>query len=142
MFEKVCLNRSQLVRKFNIKQFDFLTLVKCRLRRLQESMLEGGKRAGDTDLRERRLKRKKAAEKRLKVLGEALGHVDDEDGVLVKVYDDIQIELSEKNAALKRMKQRVKALNSEIRQTHPRRLTWDYCTVYLQGADPPPPLYV
>ncbi len=86
-------------------------------------MLEGGKRAGDTDLRERRLKRKKAAEKRLKVLGEALGHVDDEDGVLVKVYDDIQIELSEKNAALKRMKQRVKALNSEIRQTHPRRLT-------------------
>ena len=62
-------------------------------------------------------KRKKAAEKRLKVLGEALGHVDDEDGVLVKVYDDIQIELSEKTAALKRMKQRVKALNSEIRHT-------------------------
>ena len=29
----------------------------------------------------------------LKVLGEALGHVDGEDGVLVKVYDDIQTEL-------------------------------------------------
>ena len=29
----------------------------------------------------------------IKVLGEALGHVDGEDGVLVKVYDDIQTEL-------------------------------------------------
>ena len=74
----------------------------------------------------------------LKVLGEALGHVDDEDGVLVKVkqvasitsvdrspstvikmqqqcynicwkvYDDIQTELAEKTQALKKMKQRVK----------------------------------
>ena len=78
-------------------------------------MLDGGKRAGDLDLKERRLKRKKAAEKRLKVLGEALGHVDVEDGVLVKVYDDIQTELSEKTAALKKMKQRVKGLNMEIR---------------------------
>ena len=48
--------------------------------------MDGGKRAGDTDLKERRLKRKKAAEKRMKVLGEALGHVDSEDGVLVKVH--------------------------------------------------------
>ena len=54
-------------------------------------------------------------QKRLKVLGEALGHVDAEDGVLVKVYDDIQTELSEKTAALKKMKQRVKGLNTEIR---------------------------
>ena len=86
-----------------------------RLRKLQDSLLDGGKRAGDKDLKERRLKRKKAAEKRLKVLGEALGHVDAEDGVLVKVYDDIQTELSEKTAALKKMKQRVKGLNTEIR---------------------------
>ena len=76
--------------------------------------MDGGKRAGDNDLKERRLKKKKAAEKRLKVLGEALGHVDDEDGVLVKVYDDIQTELQEKNAVLKRMKQRVRGLNTEI----------------------------
>jgi len=34
--------------------------------------------------------------------------------VLVKVYDDIQTELQEKTAALKKMKQRVKGLNSEI----------------------------
>ena len=85
-----------------------------RLRKLQGVLLDGGKRAADKDLKERRLKKKKAAEKRLKVLGEALGHVDDEDGVLVKVYDDIQTELQEKTAALKKMKQRVRGLNSEI----------------------------
>ena len=85
-----------------------------KLRKLQGVLVDGGKRAADKDLKERRLKKKKAAEKRLKVLGEALGHVDDEDGVLVKVYDDIQTELQEKTAALKRMKQRVKGLNTEI----------------------------
>merc|ERR1719167_957654 len=67
-----------------------------KLRKLQASLLDGGKRADDKDLKEKRLRKKKAAEKRLKVLGEALGHVDDEDGVLVKVYDDIQTELAEK----------------------------------------------
>jgi len=85
-----------------------------KLKKLQASLVDGGKRAGDMDLKERRLKRKKAAEKRMKVLGEALGHVDSEDGVLVKVYDDIQTELSEKTAALKKLKQRVRGLNSEI----------------------------
>merc|ERR1719471_1428492 len=78
-----------------------------KLRKLQGVLVDGGKRAADKDLKERRLKKKKAAEKRLKVLGEALGHVDDEDGVLVKVYDDIQTELQ-------KMKQRVRGLNSEI----------------------------
>ena len=48
-------------------------------------MIDGGKRAGDKNLKERRKQKKKAAENRLKALGEALGHVDDEDGVLLKV---------------------------------------------------------
>ena len=39
-----------------------------RLRRLQASLLDGGKRADDKDLKEKRLKKKKAAEKRLKVI--------------------------------------------------------------------------
>ena len=77
--------------------------------------MDGGKRAGDNDLKERRLKKKKAAEKRLKVLGEALGHVDDEDGVLLKVYDDIQEELRIKTEALRQGKQSIKALDAEIR---------------------------
>ena len=46
-------------------------------------MIQGGSKAGDKDLKEKRKLKKKAAESRLKVLGEALGHVDDEDGVLV-----------------------------------------------------------
>ena len=41
------------------------------------------------------------------VLGEALGHVDDEDGVLLKVYDDIQEELKVKTDVLKKAKQKV-----------------------------------
>ena len=56
-----------------------------RLKKLQELMIQGGSKAGDKDLKEKRKLKKKAAESRLKVLGEALGHVDDEDGVLVGV---------------------------------------------------------
>ncbi len=68
----------------------------------------GGKRASDTDLKERRKRKKKAAEGRIKALAEALGHVDDEDGVLIKVYDDIQEELKVKTDALKKGKLRVR----------------------------------
>lgn len=86
-----------------------------KLKKLQEEMIDGGKRAGDKNLKERRKQKKKAAEIRLRALGEALGHVDDEDGVLIKVYDDIQEELRIKTDALKQSKHRVKALNAEIR---------------------------
>lgn len=48
-------------------------------------MVVGGRRAGDKKLKERRKAKKKFAENRLQALGEALGHVDDEDGVLLKV---------------------------------------------------------
>ena len=86
-----------------------------RLKKLQMEMIDGGKRAGDKNLKERRKQKKKAAENRLKALGEALGHVDDEDGVLLKVYDDIQEELRIKTDALKQGKQKIKALDAEIR---------------------------
>ncbi len=36
-------------------------------------MIDGGKRAGDKNLKERRKQKKKAAETRIKALGEALG---------------------------------------------------------------------
>lgn len=70
-------------------------------------MIDGGKRAEDKCLKERRRRKKQAAENRIKALGEALGHVDDEDGVLIKVYDDIQEELKVKTDALRKSKQRV-----------------------------------
>ena len=60
-------------------------MLNSRLKKLQELMIQGGSKAGDKDLKEKRKLKKKAAESRLKVLGEALGHVDDEDGVLVGV---------------------------------------------------------
>ncbi len=81
-----------------------------RLKQIQEQMIQGGRKAGDKDLKEKRKLKKKAAENRLKVLGEALGHVDDEDGVLVQVYDDIQEELRVKTEALKKSKLRVRIL--------------------------------
>lgn len=70
-------------------------------------MIDGGKRAEDKTLKERRRRKKQAAENRIQALGEALGHVDDEDGVLIKVYDDIQEELKVKTDALRKSKQRV-----------------------------------
>ncbi len=54
-------------------------------------MIQGGSKAGDKDLKERRKMKKKAAESLSKALVKALAHVDNEDGVLVKVYDDIQV---------------------------------------------------
>ena len=84
-----------------------------RLKKLQEEMIDGGRRAGDKNLKERRKRKKAAAENRIKALGEALGHVDDEDGVLIKVYDDIQEELKVKNEALKKGKQKVSVLLSD-----------------------------
>ncbi|XP_040570010.1 osmotic avoidance abnormal protein 3 isoform X2 [Lepeophtheirus salmonis] len=89
-----------------------------KLRKLQEEMIDGGARATDKDLKERRLRNKKAAEKRLKALGEALSCVDDDDGVILKVYDDIQEELRAKTESLKRSKQKVKVLNVEIKDLH------------------------
>ena len=87
-----------------------------RLKKLQEEMIDGGRRAGDKNLKERRKRKKAAAENRIKALGEALGHVDDEDGVLIKVYDDIQEELKVKNEALKKGKQKVSVLLSDTYQ--------------------------
>ncbi len=87
-------------------------------------MIQGGRKAGDKDLKEKRKLKKKAAENRLKVLGEALGHVDDEDGVLVQVYDDIQEELRVKTEALKKSKLRVRILIEytvkPVYKDHPR----------------------
>lgn len=58
---------------------------------MQQQVIQGGSKAGDKDLKERRKMKKKAAESLSKALVLALGHVDNEDGVLLKVYDDIQV---------------------------------------------------
>ncbi|XP_039286723.1 osmotic avoidance abnormal protein 3 isoform X2 [Nilaparvata lugens] len=87
-----------------------------RLQKLQASMV-GGERVGDSELRERRLRKKRAAERRLKKLAQILAKVDGEDkGELVLgVYDDIQEELK---ATLRKHKTKVKGLEREISDLH------------------------
>lgn len=79
-----------------------------RLKKLQESMV-GGERVNDRELQERRLRKKKAAERRLNALARALATVETEDGpnLVLDVYDDIQEELRAKNEALKKYRQKV-----------------------------------
>lgn len=74
----------------------------------------GGERVNDKELQERRLRKKKAAERRLNALARALVNVETEDGtsLVLGVYDDIQEELRAKNEALKKYKQKVKGVDS------------------------------
>ncbi|XP_050432495.1 osmotic avoidance abnormal protein 3 [Adelges cooleyi] len=86
-----------------------------RLKKLQESMV-GGERVNDKELREHRLRKKKAAERRLNALARAFANVETEEGpnLVLHVYDDIQEELRVKNEALKKYKQKLKASDREI----------------------------
>lgn len=74
---------------------------------MQKSMV-GGERANDSELKEKRLRKKKAAERRLQALAKVLSKVEDDDGVFLQVYDDIQQELSLKTDALRKYKMKVK----------------------------------
>lgn len=77
------------------------------MQKLQKSMV-GGERANDRELKEKRLRKKKAAERRLQALAKVLSKVEDDDGVFLQVYDDIQQELSLKTDALRKNKMKVK----------------------------------
>lgn len=69
----------------------------------------GGERVNDKELQERRLRKKKSAERRLNALAKALANVETEEGpnLVLGVYDDIQEELRVKNEVLKKYKQKV-----------------------------------
>lgn len=69
----------------------------------------GGERVNDKELQERRMRKKKSAERRLNALAKALASVETEEGpnLVLGVYDDIQDELRVKNEALKKYKQKV-----------------------------------
>nr|CAD7395690.1 unnamed protein product [Timema cristinae] len=87
--------------------------VLLRLQKLQKSMV-GGERAGDRELKEKRLRKKKSSEKRLQALAKVLSKMDDEEGVVLQVYDDIQQELRIKTDALRKSRTKVKAMEREI----------------------------
>uniref|UniRef100_T1JLH8 Kinesin-like protein n=1 Tax=Strigamia maritima TaxID=126957 RepID=T1JLH8_STRMM len=88
-----------------------------RLQQLEEQMV-GGERVNDKELKEKRLKKKRAAEKRLKNLQEALHQVNEDDLVMLKVYDNIQEELKAKTELLKKAKRKIESLQIEIRDIH------------------------
>lgn len=67
----------------------------------------GGERADDSALKERRMRRRRAAQQRLQMLSQVLAKVEDEDGMVLKVYDDIQEELRVKTEALRKNRQKV-----------------------------------
>lgn len=69
----------------------------------------GGERVNDRELKEKRLKKKRAAEQRLNALAKILAKVEDEEGpnLVLKVYDDIQEELRVKTDLLRKYKQKV-----------------------------------
>ncbi|KAG8295866.1 Kinesin-like protein kif17 [Homalodisca vitripennis] len=83
-----------------------------RLQKLQASMV-GGERADDKELKERRLGRKRAAERRLQALARVLARVEDEDksGLMLGVYDDIQEEMK---GIIRKHKTKLRALEREI----------------------------
>lgn len=76
----------------------------------------GGERVNDKELQERRMRKKKSAERRLNALARALVNVETEDGpnLVLGVYDDIQEELRAKNEALKKYKQKVTYTDANV----------------------------
>ncbi|XP_076318398.1 osmotic avoidance abnormal protein 3-like isoform X1 [Tachypleus tridentatus] len=83
-----------------------------RLRELQAQMV-GGERANDKALKEKRVKKRNYAEKQINRIKEALSNLDD-DGIMLKVYDDIHVELKAKTALVKKAKKKIQVLEREI----------------------------
>ncbi|XP_067119190.1 osmotic avoidance abnormal protein 3-like isoform X2 [Centruroides vittatus] len=84
-----------------------------RLQELQDQIV-GGEKAHDKELKEKRAKRKTIAEKRIALLKEALSKLDDDDNIMLQVYDDIHDELKAKTSLVKKAKKKIVALETEI----------------------------
>lgn len=72
----------------------------------------GGEKANDRELREKRLRRKNLHEKRRALLAQLLNQTEDEDGVLLRVYDNIAEEVRVKNDLIKQYKHKVTSLRT------------------------------
>ncbi|XP_025017743.1 osmotic avoidance abnormal protein 3-like isoform X1 [Tetranychus urticae] len=98
--------------KGNIAQIQAETIE--RIQALQERMV-GGEKANDPELKEKRTKRKRIAERRMAAVSEALKKLDDDDQLLLKAYGDITEELRARTALLKRAKRKISTLESEVK---------------------------
>ena len=72
-----------------------------------EGNLVGGEKANDRDFQEKHWKRKNQSERRRALLSQLLARTEDEDGALLRVYDDIQEEIRAKDQILKKYKNKV-----------------------------------
>lgn len=72
-----------------------------------EGNLVGGEKANDREFQERHWKRKNQSERRRALLAQLLARTEDEDGALMRVYDDIQEEVRAKTEAIKKYKNKV-----------------------------------
>lgn len=83
-----------------------------RLQALQDIMV-GGEKADDTELKERRARRKRIAEKKINAISDALKNFDDDDQLLLKAYGDITEELRARTLLVKRAKKKITSLERE-----------------------------
>ncbi|XP_025022228.1 kinesin-like protein KIF17 [Python bivittatus] len=90
--------------------------VLARLQMLEQQVV-GGEQAKNKDLKEKHKHRKKIADERKKQLLEALQKSDEDssDWVLLNVYDSIQEEVRAKSRLLEKIKQKLRAAETEIK---------------------------
>ncbi|CAH8522665.1 unnamed protein product [Schistosoma turkestanicum] len=84
-----------------------------RLRSLEADIV-GGEQAGNKEVNEKISMRKRYAEERKRQLLEANANLED-DGIMINIYETIEDELHDKNKALESEKQKVYALQTEIK---------------------------
>ena len=82
-----------------------------------EGDLVGGEKANDLEFQERHWKRKNISERRRALLAQLLARTEDEDGALLRVYDDIQQEVRIKTEAIKKYKQKVRLASAHFMKT-------------------------
>ncbi|ESP02412.1 hypothetical protein LOTGIDRAFT_138487 [Lottia gigantea] len=88
------------------------SLYYCRLLELENQMV-GGENVGNKEIKEKRSKRKKFAEEKRLKLAEAVAKMDD-DGIMLKLFDNVHDELKVKNKLLDHEKEKVLGLEREI----------------------------
>ena len=98
--------------------FEKKNVARSRLKEI-EGNLVGGERANDKEFQERRWKKKTQAERRMALLSQLLAKTRDEDGSLLRVYDDIQQESRVKSEVIKKYKAKVRLSGRWSHLEHP-----------------------
>lgn len=83
-----------------------------RLHKLEE-MVVGGEQANNEELKKKRIKNKKYAEERKRLLAESLKNGND-DEFMLRVYDSVQEEVQYKTKLLEKEKEKAKFLHNEV----------------------------